>query len=79
MMGELLLPLRRSRFAARSLGRVLAAPFCSVDLWGSFVADVLTSMVKPMTDMAYSVCYLVHGEWLMPYDMQGRTSTQPSA
>ena len=34
MMGELLLPLRRSRFAARSLGRVLAAPFCSVDLWG---------------------------------------------
>ena len=37
----------------------------------SFVADVLTSMVKPMTDMAYSVCYLVHGEWLMPYDMQG--------
>ena len=36
MMGELLLPLRRARLAARSLGRVLAAPFCSVDLCASF-------------------------------------------
>ena len=71
MMGELLLPLRRLRFAMRSFGRVLVAPCFSVDLWSSFVGDVLTSMVKPMTDMAYSICYLVHGEWLMPYKMQG--------
>ena len=70
------------------------------------MADILTSMGKPMTDMAYSVrylgvavrvrvhpypypypcpgpltptpaptasqlCYLLHGEWLMPYEMQG--------
>lgn len=71
MVGELLLHGRRFRFAFRSLGRVLAAPLCVVDLWSSFVGDVLTSLVKPMTDMAYSICYVAHGEWLLPYKHQG--------
>jgi len=71
MVIELLLPARRFRFVTRSLGRVLAAPLFGVDLWSSFVGDVLTSLVKPMTDMAYATCYLVHGEWLMPYTQQG--------
>lgn len=70
MVGELMLH-GRFRFAFRSLGRVLAAPLYTVDLWSSFVGDVLTSLVKPMTDMAYSLCYIAHGEWLLPYKHQG--------
>jgi len=33
-----------------------------------FLADILTSMVKPLTDLSYAVCFFVSGEFLQAVD-----------
>ena len=38
---------RRGKMLVSSLRRIVCAPFCAVDLWSSFCADVLASFVKP--------------------------------
>ena len=50
---------------------VLAAPTYPVDFASVLVGDVLTSLVKPMQDVVYSLCYIVTGEFNLPYDLQG--------
>jgi len=47
-------------------------PPSAVSLWTSFIADVLTSLVKPLLDLVYSFCYVFTAEWLFPMDQQGR-------
>jgi len=71
MVGTLFYPAHRGQLMLYSLSRVLMAPFCAVSLWTSFVADVLTSMAKPFTDLAYSVCYVFSGECLLAAHHQG--------
>ena len=70
VIGSIVLPAHRGKLLFSSLGRVLFAPFYPVTLWDSFVADVLTSLVKPMTDFAYSICYVLSFEWNLPYSHQ---------
>ena len=41
------------------------------DTWQVLVGDVLTSLVKPMQDLAYSICYIGTREFLQPYATQG--------
>ena len=52
------------------LGSVLIAPFGEVTFLHSFVADVLTSLVRPLVDLTFSVCFFLSGDW--------RTPTKPS-
>lgn len=61
---SLLLPSSRSGLVVGCLGRVLLAPLFPVTFLDSFVADVLTSLAKPMVDFAYSLCYVFTLEWL---------------
>lgn len=53
MVAVMLLPRGRAAAFASTLLRVLAAPFYPVDLWSTFVGDVLTSLVKPLQDLVY--------------------------
>ena len=45
--------------------------FSPVSLWSSFVGDIVTSLVRPLVDLAYSSCYVFSGEWLRRPDRQG--------
>lgn len=44
--------------------QVCAAPFAPVTFTHVFVGDVLTSVVKPLIDVAYSFCFIGSGIWL---------------
>ena len=70
--GLLLLPPRRGKMLVSSLRRIVCAPFCAVDLWSSFCADVLTSFVKPLTDLSISACFFLSYEWARPSHAQVR-------
>ncbi|KAL1495622.1 hypothetical protein AB1Y20_016490 [Prymnesium parvum] len=66
VIGSLLFPSSRCVAFLRCICRVLFAPFFPVTFWDSFVADVLTSLAKPMIDCAYSACYVFTLEWRRP-------------
>lgn len=69
--GSFLLPIRTGRDILRSLGEVLCAPLHPVHFSSVLLGDVLTSLVKPLQDVAYSVCYIGTGEFLRTYRGQG--------
>ena len=75
--GLLLLPPRRGKMLVSSLRRIVCAPFCAVDLWSSFCADVLTSFVKPLTDLSISACFFLTFEWAKPSHAQGACADSP--
>lgn len=43
---------------------VLMSPFVSVSFMMNFAGDVMTSLIKPFSDVAYTVCYYGSGDWL---------------
>lgn len=49
----------------------LMAPSQPVDFASVLLGDVLTSMVKPMQDFVYSICYVATGEFRLSYSSQG--------
>lgn len=63
---------------ARTLYRIVCAPFAPVTFWDSFAADGLTSLVGPMTDLAYSACYFGCGEWIAAKGEQGVCQRSPA-
>ena len=63
-LATLLLPFSRGALLLRSARRLLLSPFVSTYLWDAFVADAVTSLVKPLVDLAYSLCFIGTGEWL---------------
>jgi hypothetical protein len=67
----MLLPPRRGRALCAVLWRVLLAPFVECSFLVAFAADILTSLVKVMVDMAYGACYALSGEALLPLEAQG--------
>mmetsp|Transcript_32768 Transcript_32768/g.81375 ORF Transcript_32768/g.81375 Transcript_32768/m.81375 type:complete len:718 (-) Transcript_32768:130-2283(-) len=50
-------------FGLHTVRCVVTAPFAPVTFWTSFAADALTSLVQPMSDLAYSACYFGSGEF----------------
>ena len=64
-------PLHSGSSCLHAIAIVLAAPCFPVDLFSVLVGDVLTSLVKPLQDLAYAVCYIGTREFLAPYPMQG--------
>ena len=53
---------RRQMWTA--FGNVCIAPFVSVSFMMNYAGDVMTSLVKPFSDLAYTVCFYVSGDWL---------------
>lgn len=68
----LLWPLARARLLSRTLlAQLLAAPCMHTTFFAAFVADWLTSLAKPLVDLAYAGCYALSGEFLLPLGAQG--------
>eukprot|EP00808_Paulinella_micropora_P018809 g31855.t1 len=55
---------RPSSIYCHALLRTLFAPFFKVKFLDAYVADVLTSLVKVIIDMAFAVCWVFSGDWL---------------
>jgi hypothetical protein len=56
---------------------VIFSPFSKVTFYHGYVGDVLTSIVKPMVDLAYTFCFVFSGDWLLhlvPPDSQCLTN-----
>ena len=62
---------QNGRTLLASIACVLAAPFHPVDFASVLIGDVLTSMVKPLQDVVYALCYISTSEFLLPYSDQG--------
>jgi len=45
------------------LRRIILSPFFEVTFYSSFVADVLTSMAKPLVDIGFAWCFFLTGDW----------------
>lgn len=76
---SLLLPSSRFLSLARCLCRILFAPFSPVTFWDSFIADVITSLAKPLIDTAYAFCYVFTLEWLSPVHIDGQETCYNSS
>eukprot|EP00611_Tribonema_gayanum_P030998 TRINITY_DN879_c0_g5_i1.p1 TRINITY_DN879_c0_g5~~TRINITY_DN879_c0_g5_i1.p1 ORF type:complete len:880 (+),score=277.87 TRINITY_DN879_c0_g5_i1:381-2642(+) len=47
------------------LARILVSPFSKVDFFATYCADVLTSSVKTVLDMAWTIGFFLSGDFLM--------------
>eukprot|EP00762_Andalucia_godoyi_P002840 ANDGO_04540.mRNA.1 SPX and EXS domain-containing protein 3 len=52
----------------QTLVRLFAFPFVVVRFRDIFFTDVLTSMVIPLSDLEFTICYYTTGNWLRPTD-----------
>lgn len=75
--GSLFLPIQQGGRVCRAVGVCLAAPCHPVDFASVLAADVLTSMVKPLQDAVYSLCYIFSAEFTLPYSEQGTCAASP--
>eukprot|EP00026_Physarum_polycephalum_P002870 Phypoly_transcript_02879.p1 GENE.Phypoly_transcript_02879~~Phypoly_transcript_02879.p1 ORF type:complete len:723 (+),score=94.76 Phypoly_transcript_02879:395-2563(+) len=56
---------RRSRFLLfKTIGNVIISPFGDIHFLCLYVGDVLTSLVKTLFDIEYTICYYATGDWL---------------
>lgn len=63
MITNILFPWSQRGGIIAGIGSVMTSPFGEVTFFTSFVGDVLTSMVKPLVDFGFSICYFLSGEW----------------
>ena len=54
-----------------AIRHVLIAPLVSVSFMMNFAGDVMTSLIKPFSDLAYTVCYYGSGDWLLHLGDEG--------
>eukprot|EP00298_Acanthocystis_sp_HF-20_P013635 c20445_g1_i6.p1 GENE.c20445_g1_i6~~c20445_g1_i6.p1 ORF type:complete len:596 (+),score=187.30 c20445_g1_i6:352-2139(+) len=57
-------PWRKKKFLWGTIKEIIISPFGRVTFREFFVADFLTSLVKPMIFLVYSWCFYLSGEWL---------------
>lgn len=69
----LVFPLSTLRRALPLLGNVLASPFGRVTFAHACIGDLLTSMVKPLYDVAYAFCVFGTGAFLAESAAEQRT------
>jgi EXS family/SPX domain len=51
------------RVLARLIAQVIVSPFSRVRFVHVYVGDVMTSLVHPLADLEYTVCFYASGEW----------------
>jgi hypothetical protein len=64
----LILPLRTRRPLWRAIFEVMTSPFNSPTFFTIYIADVFTSMVKVFQDFAFTIGFVVSGDWMVSED-----------
>jgi len=69
-----ILPWRKRGNFWLIISLTIGAPFCEVTFRDGFVGDILTSSVRPLQDLAFTVFYItsgLQGWWSQSYDLDG--------
>jgi xenotropic and polytropic retrovirus receptor 1 len=66
----LIFPLRTRVPMWKTIFHVLSAPFVSPTFFTIYIADVFTSMVKVFQDIAWTICFMISGDFLNNEDSQ---------
>jgi len=64
----LFIPIDKNASLLNALLRVVFSPWQKVTFFFSFVGDVLTSLTKPLVDLAFTLCFFFSGDWHRLYD-----------
>mmetsp|Transcript_3270 Transcript_3270/g.4362 ORF Transcript_3270/g.4362 Transcript_3270/m.4362 type:complete len:725 (+) Transcript_3270:102-2276(+) len=59
----MIFPLQETSEIYLVISRIIAAPKYEVTFYSAFVADIMTSLVRPMVDFSYSFCFYLGGYW----------------
>jgi len=65
----LVLPLRTRGPLWKAIREVISAPLTSPTFFNIYVADVFTSMVKVFQDIAWTICFVISGDFLKTEDL----------
>jgi len=65
---KLIFPLRVRAPLWRTIWGVISTPLTSPTFFHTYVADVFTSMVKVFQDIAWTVCFVANGDFLLSED-----------
>ena len=61
----LIFPLKTRRPLWRAIFAVITAPLTSPTFFHTYIADVMTSMVKVLQDILWTGCFVVSGDFLL--------------
>lgn len=64
MLLRAFVPWRRRRSLWSTIYNIVISPFGRVRFRHFYVADVLTSLVKPLFQLVFSLCFYISGAWL---------------
>ena len=70
---QLVFPLRTRVPMWKSIWQVITAPSTSPSFYHGYVGDIFTSMVKVFQDIAWTICFMVSGDWLISEDSKEST------
>jgi EXS family len=70
---QLMFPLRTRGPMWKTIWEVVTAPSTSPSFFHGYVGDIFTSMVKVFQDIAWTICFLVSGDWLISEDLKAST------
>jgi len=62
---KIVYPLRQRRPLWQTIAKVISAPLHSPTFFQTYVGDVLTSIVKILQDIAWSICWIYAGNFLV--------------
>eukprot|EP00522_Entomoneis_paludosa_P006853 CAMPEP_0172440198 /NCGR_PEP_ID=MMETSP1065-20121228/911_1 /TAXON_ID=265537 /ORGANISM="Amphiprora paludosa, Strain CCMP125" /LENGTH=924 /DNA_ID=CAMNT_0013188983 /DNA_START=235 /DNA_END=3009 /DNA_ORIENTATION=- len=65
---QLILPLRTRIPMWLSIWRLVTAPISSPSFYDGYVGDIFTSLVKVFQDMAWTTCWILAGDFMIPED-----------
>jgi xenotropic and polytropic retrovirus receptor 1 len=70
---NLIFPLRTRGPMWKSIWSVAMAPSTSPSFYHGYVGDIFTSMVKVFQDIAWTICFMFSGDWLIDEDLKEST------
>ena len=70
---QLIFPLRTRIPMWKAIGAVLTAPAHSPSFYHGYIGDIFTSMVKVFQDIAWTICFVVSGDWQISEDLKEST------
>lgn len=70
---QLIFPLRTRGPMWETIGQVVTAPMTGPTFFHGYVGDIFTSMVKVFQDLAWTVFFVLSGDWMVSEDTKAST------
>jgi len=67
---QCIFPLRTRVPMWKSIWAVITSPSTAPSFYHGYVGDIFTSMVKVFQDLAWTICFIISGDWLISEDLK---------